>query len=133
MQFDLSTNHKLIMHQEPVGYSATVSGLLGACLLLSGLVAAAITAPLFDRVFTHHLALSIKILVPPLAGAWLSLIWAGKISSDVTFGELADCFSSETREHSRSFRHHDNHRRHFTHVTRCHFGALCRLDKKCRR
>ena len=121
------------MHQEPVGYSSTISGLLGACLLLSGLVAAAITAPLFDRVFTHHLALSIKVLVPPLAGAWLSLIWAGKIHSDVTFGELADCFPSETREHCRSFRHHGNHRYYFTDVTRCHFGTLCGLDKKCRR
>ncbi|KAF8348222.1 major facilitator superfamily domain-containing protein [Amanita rubescens] len=37
------------------------------CLLLTGLVAAIITAPLFDR-----------LLVPPLAAAWLSLIWAVK-------------------------------------------------------
>ncbi|KAK2467889.1 hypothetical protein APHAL10511_000184 [Amanita phalloides] len=63
---------------EPVGYDATISGLLGACLLLTGIVAAIIAAPLFDRVFTHHLALTIKILVPPLAVAWFSLIWAVK-------------------------------------------------------
>lgn len=50
---------------------------MGACLLLSGIVAAIVTAPLFDRVFTHHLALTAKVLVPILAGAWLSLIWAG--------------------------------------------------------
>jgi MFS transporter, FLVCR family, MFS-domain-containing protein 7 len=73
------------MYQEPVGYDATISGLLGACLLLTGLVAAIITAPLYDRVFTNHLALSIKLLVPPLGGAWLSLIWAGKIRPDLKF------------------------------------------------
>ncbi|KAG6866771.1 hypothetical protein C0991_011430 [Blastosporella zonata] len=63
---------------EPVGYTSTESGLLGACLLLTGIVAAIITAPLFDRVFTHHLALSAKILVPIVGAAWLSLIWAVK-------------------------------------------------------
>lgn len=51
---------------------------MGAALLLSGLVAAIATAPLFDRVFTHHLALTSKFLVPIIAGAWLSLIWAVK-------------------------------------------------------
>jgi FLVCR family MFS transporter 7 len=61
---------------EPVGYSEDTAGLMGATLLLSGIVAAIITAPLSDRVFTHHLALTAKILIPPLAGAWLSLIWA---------------------------------------------------------
>lgn len=50
---------------------------MGACLLLSGIVAAIVTAPLFDRVFTHHLAITIKLIVPILAGTWLSLIWAG--------------------------------------------------------
>ncbi|KAF7315391.1 MFS general substrate transporter [Mycena indigotica] len=49
---------------------------LGACLLLSGIVAAILTSPLFDRVFTSHLAITAKILVPILAVAWLSLIWA---------------------------------------------------------
>ncbi|KAF8629891.1 hypothetical protein AX15_003247 [Amanita polypyramis BW_CC] len=63
---------------EPAGYSEVISGLLGACLLLTGIVAAIITAPLFDRVLTHHLAITAKILAPPLAGAWLSLIWAVK-------------------------------------------------------
>jgi hypothetical protein len=62
----------------PVGYNETVSGLLGACLLLTGIVAAIITAPLFDRVFTHHLGITTKFLVPVLAGGWLSLIWAVK-------------------------------------------------------
>lgn len=63
---------------QPVGYGAVTSGLLGACLLLSGIIAAIVTAPLFDRVFTHRLATVAKILVPILAGAWLSLIWAVK-------------------------------------------------------
>jgi hypothetical protein len=63
---------------EPVGYSDTLSGLMGAALLLSGLIAALITAPLFDRVFTHHLALTSKFMVSMIAGAWLSLIWAVK-------------------------------------------------------
>jgi len=63
---------------EPVGYSDIISGIMGATLLLSGLVAAITTAPLFDRVFTHHLALTAKFLVPIIAAAWLSLIWAVK-------------------------------------------------------
>ncbi|KAJ7593895.1 MFS general substrate transporter [Mycena floridula] len=63
---------------QPAGYPADISGLMGACLLLSGVVAAIITAPLFDRVFTHHLAITAKILVPIVAIAWTSLIWAVK-------------------------------------------------------
>ncbi|KAF8070699.1 major facilitator superfamily domain-containing protein [Lyophyllum atratum] len=63
---------------EPVGYTADESGFLGACLLLTGIVAAIVTAPLFDRVFTHRLAFSAKLMVPLVAGAWLSLIWAVK-------------------------------------------------------
>ena len=50
---------------------------MGACLLLAGIVAAIATAPLFDRVFTHHLAITAKIVVPIIGAAWLSLIWAG--------------------------------------------------------
>ncbi|KAG5639117.1 hypothetical protein H0H81_006706 [Sphagnurus paluster] len=64
--------------QEPHGYTADESGFMGACLLLTGIVAAIVTAPLFDRVFTHHLAFTSKILVPIIGGAWLSLIWAVK-------------------------------------------------------
>lgn len=46
------------------------------------------TAPLFDRVFTHRLATVAKILVPILAGAWLSLIWAGKYQSIISLPRL---------------------------------------------
>ncbi|KAJ8587443.1 MFS general substrate transporter, partial [Rhizopogon salebrosus TDB-379] len=63
---------------EPQGYSDTMSGLFGATLLLSGILACVVTAPLFDRVLTHHLGITLKTLVPIVAGAWLSLIWAVK-------------------------------------------------------
>ena len=76
-----------VIFQEPYGYSNTISGLFGAALLLVGLVAAIITAPLFDRVFTHHLALTGKILVPIIGMVWLSLIWA--VKPDLTGGLFA--------------------------------------------
>ena len=71
------SNLRLTRIQGPYGYSNDVSGLMGATLLLAGLVAAAITSPLFDRVLTSHLAITCKILCPLLGGLWLSLIWAG--------------------------------------------------------
>jgi hypothetical protein len=58
-----------------------MSGLFGATLLLSGILACVVTAPLFDRVLTHHLGITLKTLVPIVAGAWLSLIWAGECDS----------------------------------------------------
>jgi len=61
---------------QPVGYSADISGFMGACLLLSGMVMAIITGPIVDRYFTHHLARLSKVLVPFIAVGWLSLIWA---------------------------------------------------------
>jgi len=63
-------------YMSPVGYSSSTSGLMGATFLLTGIVAAIVTAPLFDRVFTHHLALTVKVLAPIVGIAWLSLIWA---------------------------------------------------------
>ncbi|KAF9050074.1 major facilitator superfamily domain-containing protein [Panaeolus papilionaceus] len=61
---------------KPMGYSEDEAGFFGACLLLTGILAAIVTAPLFDRVFTHHLAITSKVLVPFVALGWLSLIWA---------------------------------------------------------
>ncbi|KAF8844366.1 MFS general substrate transporter [Paxillus ammoniavirescens] len=61
---------------QPVGYSETISGLMGASLLLAGIIASIVTAPLFDRVFTHRLGLTVKTLIPIVACGWLSLIWA---------------------------------------------------------
>ena len=58
---------------------------MGATILLVGLVATLFTAPLFDRVLTHHLALSCKVLCPVVAAAWLSLIWAGTLQRCVVF------------------------------------------------
>ncbi|EDR11851.1 uncharacterized protein LACBIDRAFT_313717 [Laccaria bicolor S238N-H82] len=63
---------------QPMGYSADESGFLGACMLLTGIVSAVVTAPLFDRVFTHHLAVTSKVLVPIVGVGWLALIWAVK-------------------------------------------------------
>ncbi|KAH8994743.1 MFS general substrate transporter [Lactarius hatsudake] len=62
----------------PYGYSDNTSGLMGAALLLSGIVAAIASSPLFDRVLTHHLAITVRILCPLTGVTWLSLIWAVK-------------------------------------------------------
>jgi MFS transporter, FLVCR family, MFS-domain-containing protein 7 len=51
---------------------------MGAALLLSGIVAAIATSPMFDRILTHHLGITVRILCPIIGVAWLSLIWAGK-------------------------------------------------------
>ncbi|KAH0827810.1 major facilitator superfamily domain-containing protein [Lanmaoa asiatica] len=61
---------------QPMGYSDTIAGLMGASLLLSGIVASIVTAPLLDRIFTHKLGITLKILVPIVAVGWFSLIWA---------------------------------------------------------
>lgn len=55
---------------------------MGAALLLAGIVAALTTAPLFDRVFTSHIALVIRVLCPTIGAGWLGLIWAGTYSDD---------------------------------------------------
>jgi hypothetical protein len=68
----------VLFFQEPAGYSNQTAGLLGAVLILAGLLSAIVTSPLFDRVFTHHLALTVKFLIPGVTGAWLSMIWAVK-------------------------------------------------------
>jgi len=54
---------------------------MGAAMLLSGIAAAIVTSPIFDRVLTHHLGLAVRIMCPTIAVAWLSLIWAGKEAS----------------------------------------------------
>jgi hypothetical protein len=51
---------------------------MGAALLLAGIVAAIASAPIFDRVLTHHLGITVRILCPFIGVSWLSLIWAGK-------------------------------------------------------
>ncbi|KZV63363.1 MFS general substrate transporter [Peniophora sp. CONT] len=66
----------------PYGYSSDTSGFMGAALLLAGIVAALVTAPLFDRVFTSHIALVIRVLCPTIGAGWLGLIWAVKKNDD---------------------------------------------------
>ena len=61
----------------PQGYSQDTSGFVGATLLFAGIISAAIASPIFDRVLTRHLGITIKIVVPILSAFWLSLIWAG--------------------------------------------------------
>lgn len=46
-------------------------------MLLSGILAAIVTSPIFDRVLTHHLGVAVRTLCPIIGVAWLSLIWAG--------------------------------------------------------
>ncbi|KAH9985811.1 MFS general substrate transporter [Russula compacta] len=60
----------------PYGYSDNTSGLMGAAMLLSGIVAAIVTSPTFDRILTHHLGITVRILCPIIGVTWLSLIWA---------------------------------------------------------
>jgi len=62
----------------PYGYSDTISGLIGAVMLLSGVVAAISITPILDRILTRHLGTTRKLLFPFIAGSWLSLIWAVK-------------------------------------------------------
>ncbi|KAH9993244.1 hypothetical protein BJV77DRAFT_999502 [Russula vinacea] len=62
----------------PYGYSDNTSGYIGAAMLLSGIVAAIVTSPIFDRVLTHHLGVAVRTLCPIIGVAWLSLIWAVK-------------------------------------------------------
>lgn len=63
----------------PYGYSPITSGLMGGIFLLSGLLAAILSAPLFDRVLVWHLAKTVKIALPVLGAAWIGLIFAGGI------------------------------------------------------
>lgn len=71
---------------------------MGATLLLTGLVAAIVTSPIFDRVLTRHLALTCKVLCPILGVLWLSLIWAGELLCPIVVDVRADAFmSSKTK------------------------------------
>ena len=51
---------------------------MGATLLGSGVVAAVVSAPLFDRYLARFMGITIRTLMPVVAGAWLSLIWTIK-------------------------------------------------------
>ncbi|EJU04374.1 MFS general substrate transporter [Dacryopinax primogenitus] len=62
----------------PYGYSADTAGFVGAAFLLSGIVAACVTAPIYDRYLTHHLAMSAKFFVSALGIVYITLIWGIK-------------------------------------------------------
>ncbi|KAJ1305204.1 hypothetical protein OPQ81_000234 [Rhizoctonia solani] len=62
----------------PYGYSSDEAGIMGAVLLLAGIIGAAITSPIIDRYFVHRTALAAKILIPLLATSYIALIWGGK-------------------------------------------------------
>ncbi|KAF8342314.1 major facilitator superfamily domain-containing protein [Cantharellus anzutake] len=59
----------------PHGYSSNASGNMGGAFIIAGIIGALVTSPLFDRVLTHHLGITTKILIPIIGVAWLSLIW----------------------------------------------------------
>ncbi|KAF7978235.1 hypothetical protein HWV62_1244 [Athelia sp. TMB] len=65
----------------PYGYSDAIAGALGSVLLFVGLGASLIAAPIFDRVFTHHLALVSKVLVPITGALWLVFAFAVKANN----------------------------------------------------
>ena len=65
----------------PYGYSDVITGLIGGIFLLSGLLAAILAAPLFDRVLIHYLAKTVKSALPLLSIAWICLIFVGGSNS----------------------------------------------------
>lgn len=71
----------------PYGYSDGIAGGLGSTLLFVGLGASLVSAPIFDRVLTHHLALVSKILVPITGALWLVFAWT--VKADNTGGLFA--------------------------------------------
>jgi hypothetical protein len=80
---------------------------MGAAMLLSGILAAIITSPIFDRVLTHHLGLAVRIMCPIIAVGWLSLIWAGKkvLPFIPKFAKLSHTHNSKTTQRCGAFRH----------------------------
>ncbi|KAG8887194.1 hypothetical protein FRB99_004306, partial [Tulasnella sp. 403] len=60
----------------PYGYDSTQSGIVGAALLIAGIVGALLTAPLFDRWLAHYIGITIRVSVPAIGAGWLSMIWA---------------------------------------------------------
>ena len=67
----------VVLIKGPYGYSDVTAGLIGGIFLLSGLLAAVISAPLLDRVLIHHLSNTVKLALPILSVAWICLIFVG--------------------------------------------------------
>ena len=70
---------RLLDGQDPAAVTAVQ--FLGAALLLAGIVAAIATAPLFDRVLTHHLGIAARVFSPIVAFSWFGFIFAGTQSA----------------------------------------------------
>lgn len=58
---------------------------MGAVMLLSGVLAAVATLPIFDRILIQKPGITMCILCPLAAASWGSLIWAGKEGSLLPF------------------------------------------------
>ncbi|KAI5789055.1 cell surface receptor/MFS transporter [Geopyxis carbonaria] len=58
----------------PRGYTLDTAGLTGALLIVVGLIAAAVIAPIVDR--THAFTTAIRTLVPITAATYVAFIWA---------------------------------------------------------
>ena len=93
---------------------------MGAVLLLVGLVCAAITSPLFDRVFTNHLALCGKTAMPIMAACWFALIWESKYSSGPSYIRVSLMFPCYIRSQTKQ--------RGGTLRTICDTRGLCTLN-----
>ena len=65
---------------------------MGGVFLLSGLVAAILSAPIFNRVLVHHFARTVKVLLPSLGVVWIGLVFAGQSSSTENFEWVSDHF-----------------------------------------
>jgi FLVCR family MFS transporter 7 len=66
---------------EPYGFSETQAGIAGGILIIVGIIAAALIAPLTDR--THAYVLFIKLLIPLVAIGYLVLLFAPPTRSEV--------------------------------------------------
>jgi FLVCR family MFS transporter 7 len=70
-------------------------------MLLSGIIAAIVTSPIFDRVLTHHLGVTVRTLCPIVGVAWLSVIWAGtEVPFPFSLGSLCSIILTTVRPHN---------------------------------
>lgn len=63
----------------PHGFSETEAGITGAILIIVGLVSAAIFSPVTDK--HKHYLVTIKVLIPVIAAAYIGLIFSSSASS----------------------------------------------------
>jgi hypothetical protein len=81
---------------------------------------------LFDRVLTHHLAITSKLLVPIIAIGWLSLIWAGMSSLCLDASKhwtLTILLCSQATQQCRPLHHYDDFRGGLYHIATRRIGT----------